>query len=98
MSPLDLLSALLVGLGAFFFIVGAVGLMRFPDALSRLHAVSKAASMGLGLTVLGLLVRSDTVFTALKLLFVWGLVLVVSSTGGQLVGCFAVREERRRRR
>jgi multicomponent Na+:H+ antiporter subunit G len=97
MSALAPLSALLVGLGAFFFVVGAVGLVRFPDALSRLHAVSKAASAGLGLTVLGLLLRADSVLTALKLLFVWGLVQVAGATAAQLVGRSAVRVARHRR-
>lgn len=96
MSPLELLSVLLVALGVFFFAVGAVGLVRFPDALSRLHVVSKAASAGMGLTVLGLLLHAGSVFLALKLLFVWGLVLVASATGGQLAGRSAVRNERRR--
>ncbi|WP_257453302.1 cation:proton antiporter [Archangium lipolyticum] len=97
MSPLDLLSAVLVGLGYFFFFVGALGLVRFPDALSRLNAVSKAVSAGLGLTVLGLLLRADSVFAALKLLFICGIVLVASTTSAQLAGRSAVREERRRR-
>jgi multicomponent Na+:H+ antiporter subunit G len=97
MNALALLSALLVGLGAFFFVVGAVGLVRFPDALSRLHAVSKATSVGLGLTVLGLLLRADSVFSALKLLFVWGLVQVASATAAQRLGRSAVRVERQRR-
>jgi multicomponent Na+:H+ antiporter subunit G len=96
MSPLEPLSILLVVLGVFFFAVGAVGLVRFPDALSRLHVVSKAASAGLGLTVLGLLLRAGSVFLALKLLFVWGLVLMASATGRQLAGHCAVRGERRR--
>ncbi|PTL81239.1 monovalent cation/H(+) antiporter subunit G [Vitiosangium sp. GDMCC 1.1324] len=96
MSPSELLSAVLVGLGAFFFAVGALGLVRFPDALSRLHVMSKAACTGLGLTVLGLLIRVGSVLTALKLLFVWGLVLVASATGGQLVGRRVVRGARRR--
>ncbi|QRN98791.1 monovalent cation/H(+) antiporter subunit G [Archangium violaceum] len=97
MNPLDLLSSVLVGLGCCFFFVGALGLVRFPDALSRLNAVSKAASAGLGFTVLGLLLRADSVFTALKLLFIWGIMLVACATSGQLVGRSAVREERRGR-
>ncbi len=77
--------------------MGALGLVRFPDALSRLNAVSKAACAGLGFTVLGLLLRADSVFAALKLLFIWGIVLVACATSVQLVGRSAVREERRRR-
>ncbi len=96
MSPLEVLSALGVGLGACFFVVGGLALVRFPDALSRLQAVSKAASAGVALLVLGLVLRADSVFTALKLLFVWGLVLVASTTGAQAVGRATARAQRRR--
>lgn len=34
--------------GGFFALVGAVGLVRFPDFLMRLHAPTKAATLGVG--------------------------------------------------
>ena len=46
---LDGLTILAVSAGAFFFLAGTVGLLRFPDALSRLHALTKADNLGLGL-------------------------------------------------
>jgi multicomponent Na+:H+ antiporter subunit G len=95
MSLVDVVSGGLVGLGACFFLAGTMGLLRFPDTLSRVHAVAKADSAGLGLTVLGLLLQAGSLFTALKLVFVWGLALVASTLGGQLVGRFALGEERR---
>ena len=48
-----------VAAGAFFFLAGTVGLLRFPDALTRLHALTKADNLGLGLIVLGLLPQAD---------------------------------------
>jgi len=41
-------SLLLLGSG-FFFLAGTVGLLRFPDVHSRLHALTKADNLGLGL-------------------------------------------------
>ena len=38
--------------GAVFFLAGTVGLLRFPDSLTRLHALTKADNLGLGLVVL----------------------------------------------
>ena len=56
----DIISgALFVG-SAFFFIAGSVGLMRFPDVYSRLHALTKADNLGVGLLVAGLAVRADS--------------------------------------
>jgi multicomponent Na+:H+ antiporter subunit G len=63
-----------------------VGLLRFPDPLSRLHALTKADNLGLGLVVLGLLPRSESLLSALKLIAIWALVQLAGATAAQLVG------------
>jgi multicomponent Na+:H+ antiporter subunit G len=82
---LDIFSVLAIGSGTFFFLAGTVGLLRFPDALTRLHALTKADKLGLGLVVAGLLPRADGALGALKLIVVWLLVLVASATVSQLI-------------
>ena len=67
---LDVLTIIAVSAGAFFFLAGAVGLLRFPDTLSRLHALTKADNLGLGLVVLGLLFQPEGLFAGLKLITV----------------------------
>ena len=73
---LDALTILAVADGVFFFLAGTVGLLRFPDALSRLHALTKADNLGLGLIVLGLLFQATGLLAALKLVAVWLLALL----------------------
>ena len=58
---LDLFSIVAVVAGAFFFLAGSVGLLRFPDAYTRLHALTKADNLGLALVVIGLLPQMDGV-------------------------------------
>ena len=82
---LDALAALLLAAGALFFVAGTVGLLRFPDTASRLHALTKADNLGLGLVVLGLLRWAPDIQTALKLLLVWGLVLLSGGTAAQMI-------------
>jgi multicomponent Na+:H+ antiporter subunit G len=96
MSLMQFLSTVLIGAGVFFFIAGTVGLLRFPDTLSRLHALTKADNLGIGLIVLGLLPFADGALAALKLILVWILVLLASSTVAQLAGYTARQEARRR--
>ena len=67
---LDLFTIVAVTAGAFFFVGGTVGLLRFPDTLTRLHALTKADNLGLGLIVLGRLPRAGGTLGALKLLAV----------------------------
>ena len=82
---LDALTILAVAAGAFFFLAGTVGLLRFPDALSRLHALTKADNLGLGLVVLGLLFQTEGLLSALKLVAVWLLTLLAGATVTQLI-------------
>jgi|SRR6516164_9340942 multicomponent Na+:H+ antiporter subunit G len=83
---LDLLTVVPVSAGVFFFLAGTVGLLRFPDALTRLHALTKADNLGLGLVVIGLLPRAGSLLVALKLIGIWLLVLLSSATVSQLIG------------
>lgn len=91
---LEGLSTLLILGGLGFFVAGTVGLLRLPDLYCRLHALTKADNLGLGLLVLGLILRVDHPLTVLKLLLIWLLVLAASAAGSQLIAQFARRAER----
>lgn len=88
----DIFTIAMVSLGAFFFLAGTVGLLRFPDTLTRLHALTKADNLGLGLMVLGLLPWADSLLGALKILSVWMLVQFAGSTVSQLIAGLAHQE------
>lgn len=83
---LDAFSVLMIGAGVFFFFAGTVGLLRFPDSLSRLHALTKADNLGLGFVVLGLIPRAASPLAALKLVVLWAIVQLSSATVGQMIG------------
>jgi len=72
--------------GAFFILAGTVGLLRFPDTLSRLHALTKADNLGLGFIALALMLQSDSLSVVLKLALIWGLALLAGSTSCYLIG------------
>lgn len=82
---LDVLTIVAVSAGAFFFLAGTIGLLRFPDSLSRLHALTKADNLGLGLVVLGLLPQAEGPFGALKLIAVWLFAQLAGATVSQLL-------------
>jgi multicomponent Na+:H+ antiporter subunit G len=90
---IDIFTIATVGAGLFFFLAGTVGLLRFPDTLTRLHALTKADNLGFGLIVLGLLPQSPDVIIAMKLVIVWALVQLAAATASQLIAQF-VRLER----
>ena len=82
---LDIFTVVTVSLGAVFFLAGTVGLLRFPDPLTRLHALTKADNLGLGLVVLGLLPQVTTPLGWIGLIAVWLLALLSGATVGQLL-------------
>lgn len=55
-----LIALLLVG-GAFFALVGSIGLSRLPDFFMRLHGPTKATTLGLGLLLLGMWLKGGIV-------------------------------------
>lgn len=83
------LSILLLLAGAGFFLAGSVGLLRFPDVYTRLHALTKADNLGLGLIVLGLMLQAESLAAVGKLLVIWLLLLAASATASQLVASWA---------
>ena len=80
----DVLAVVLLITGGLFFAAGTVGILRFPDVACRLHALTKADNVGLGLLLAGLAVRADGAVAA-KLVLIWGLVLLSSTTTAQLL-------------
>jgi multicomponent Na+:H+ antiporter subunit G len=90
-TALDLVTLPLLLAAAFFFLSGTVGLLRFPDLYTRLHALTKADNLGLGLVALALAIRSGSLAVAAKLLLAWLLALVASSTSCHLVARAARR-------
>lgn len=90
---LHVLSIISIMAGLLFFLAGTVGLLRLPDTLSRLHALTKADNLGLGLIVLGLLLQAPGLLGGIKLILVWLLVLFGSAATSQLIARLA-RERR----
>jgi multicomponent Na+:H+ antiporter subunit G len=84
-AVLDLFSIAAIAGGGFFYLAGTVGLLRFPDAYTRLHALTKADNLGLALVVLGLLPQMSGPLAAAKLVLVWLLVLLSSAAVSQLI-------------
>jgi len=84
-SALAVLGGIAIAGGVLCFVAGTVGLLRLPDPISRLHALTKADSLGLGLIVLGLLPFAADVFAGLKLVVIWLLVLLSGATAGQMI-------------
>lgn len=56
--------------GGLFLLIGTLGMLRFPDFWSRLHAASIIDTMGSGLLVIGLMLQAGMSNASLKLLLI----------------------------
>ncbi len=86
MNIFDVLSIFFCLCGGIFFLAGTAGLLRFPDTYSRLHALTKADNLGLGFIVLGLIIAAGSIPEAIKLVLIWFLALVGSSSACYFIG------------
>lgn len=94
MNVPEFVAAALLVLGCAFFLAGTVGLLRFPDTLSRLHALTKADNVGLMLVCAGLALHSGSLRAALLLAIVWVLALVASTVSAHLIARRATEDTR----
>lgn len=97
MSPVEGLAALLLVSGCLFFLAGTVGLLRFPDAHARLHALTKADNLGLMLVCAALALLSGSLRAAALLSLIWLLGLLAASVSAHLIARRARRPEERGR-
>jgi multicomponent Na+:H+ antiporter subunit G len=77
---LEMVANLFLITGIIFFIVGTVGIFRFFDLYTRLHAISKVDNLGLGFIALGMMLHSGSLLISLKISLIWLLALLSSST------------------
>ena len=80
MILLDILSVVALLLGTLILIFAALGVARFPDFYSRLHAAGKGDTLGLALVLLGLILTAGLTFVSLKLGFVIFFVFLLNPT------------------
>lgn len=90
---LEWLGIVLMAGGLFFFATGSLGLVRFPDTYTRLHAVTKADNVGLGLLIAGLIMHTPDWQGIGLLLLIWILVMASGATSAQLLARYQQEQE-----
>ena len=88
---MDLISGLLMALGAAFTLLASVGLHRFDDVFARMHAAGKASTLGLLLILIGVAFRLTALGQILKLGVVAILAVVTIPAGVHVIARAAWR-------
>jgi multicomponent Na+:H+ antiporter subunit G len=90
-TVLDILAAVLLLLGCGLAVVAGVGLLRFPDLFSRMHAATKPATLGLLLVALGAALRMEDGSNVAKLLLVAAFQFLTAPVAAHMIGRAAYR-------
>ena len=101
MLIMDVVSSILLITGVFFGLSGAIGLFRFPDFFTRVHAASVTDSIAALFIVGGLLLQTSFDLNTAKLLFILLFLMITSPTASHALaksarhgGLLALTEEK----
>ena len=75
------ISTVFMAVGAFFMITGALGLLRFPDFYTRLHATGKCDTLGEVLIIFGCMLYQGWSFITIKLFFLILFIFIANPVG-----------------
>lgn len=85
MTPLEVVVAVLAAVGTFFVLVGTIGLLRLPDLYTRVHATSKADTLGTVLTLAAASLVFGDVVPTVKILFLLVFTFVTAPTAAHAI-------------
>ncbi len=70
----------LVLIGAVLSVIGSLGVLRFPDVYTRIHAASITDTGGATVLILGMILLAGASHESLKLLIAWAFIMLTSPT------------------
>jgi multicomponent Na+:H+ antiporter subunit G len=81
MLAIDIISTMFLAAGSFIMITGTVGLLKFPDFYTRIHATGKCDTLGQTLIIVGCMFYEGFTFITIKLLLVAAFYLLAGPAG-----------------
>ena len=79
----------LLSVGLFFVTIGVLGLIRFNNIFQRMHALSVMETLGFFCFFLGLMILAGVSLLALKLFFVFLLMMIIAPTSTHILAMYA---------
>ncbi len=88
----DMAGGALIVIGAFFYVVGALGLYRMPDVFTRMHAVGISDTVGAGLLLTGMMFLAGFSLVTVKLVIILAIILFTSPIATHALAQAALHE------
>jgi len=88
---LDIISWIFLIVGSFFCLTGGIGLLRFPDFFSRIHAASLTDTLGAALILVGLMFQAGEGLILSKLILILIFSLLAGTTASHAMAKAALK-------
>ncbi len=88
----EIIGGALITLGAFFYVVGAIGIYRMPDVFTRMHAAGISDTAGAGLLIVGMMFLAGFSLVTVKLAIIMGVILFTSPIATHALAQAALHE------
>jgi len=88
----EIFGGALIAVGAFFYVVGAIGIYRMPDVFTRMHAAGISDTVGAGLLLTGMMFLAGFSLVTVKLVIILGVILVTSPIATHALAQAALHE------
>jgi multicomponent Na+:H+ antiporter subunit G len=88
----EFITAFFLVLGSIFIFIGALGILKFPNALMRAHALSKAMLLGISLVLLALIPSLETYAEVIKVLLAIGFLILTIPIAGHIFALYSSSE------
>jgi multicomponent Na+:H+ antiporter subunit G len=88
---LDILSGIFLVVGSFFCLTGAIGLLRFPEFFTRIHAASLTDTLGASLILIGLMLQAGWGLALPKLILILIFSLLAGTTASHAMAKAALK-------
>lgn len=90
---LNLSSELFLLIGSFLCVTGGVGILRFPDFYSRMHAVGVTETLATSMILIGLILHNPDFLVDVKLLIILLMTLFISPTTSHALASAAMHSD-----
>lgn len=92
-TAITAVSWLLLAAGAFFYVVGGVGLVRMPDVFTRMHAAGISDTVGAGLMLVGMMLAAGVSLVTVKLMIILAVILFTSPVATHALAQAAMHDD-----
>jgi len=92
-SLMDISSAVFLLIGSFLCVSGGVGILRFPDFYTRMHAAGVTDTLATAMILIGLMLQNPDGLVVLKLIIILLMTLFISPTASHALASAAVHND-----